>query len=96
MEEIQPFPPSLWEFYITHHWFLHKDKDGHKEAGGTGVSARDEPPRVVCFFFADSSKASRSRAHCCAREKPPQTEYKTESSLEREREGERGKKIIFF
>lgn len=62
MEDIQPFKSSLWEFYITHHWFLHKDKDGHKEPPDWRLSLR----RAAVCVFADSSKASRSCGHCCA------------------------------
>lgn len=66
MEDIQPFKSSLWEFYITHHWFLHKDKDGHKEPPDGRLSLR----RTAACVFADSSKASRSCAHCCAGRTP--------------------------
>lgn len=66
MEDIQPFKSSLWEFYITHHWFLHKDKDGHKEPPDWRLSLR----RAAVCVFADSSKASRSCGHCCARRTP--------------------------
>lgn len=66
MEDIQPFKSSLWEFYITHHWFLHKDKDDHKEPPDWRLSLR----RAAVCVFADSSKASRSCAHCCAQRTP--------------------------
>lgn len=66
MEDIQPFKSSLWEFYITHHWFLHKDKDGHKEPPDRRLSLR----RAAVCVFADSSKASRSCGHCCAGRTP--------------------------
>lgn len=66
MEDIQPFKSSLWEFYITHHWFLHKDKDGHKEPPDWRLS----PRRAAVCVFADSSKASRSCGHCCAGRTP--------------------------
>lgn len=66
MEDIQPFKSSLWEFYITHHWFLHKDKDGHKEPPDWRLS----PRRAAVCVFADSSKASRSCGHCCAPRTP--------------------------
>lgn len=69
MEDIQPFKSSLWEFYITHHWrvwFLHKDKEGHKEPLDGRLSLR----RAAACVFADSSKASRSCGHCCAQRTP--------------------------
>lgn len=79
MEDIQPFKSSLWEFYITHHWFLHKDKDGHKEPPDGRLSLR----RAAACVFADSSKASRSCAHCCAGRTPLliPDRTQTESSL---------------
>lgn len=66
MEDIQPFKSSLWEFYITHHWFLHKDKEGHKEAPDRRLSPR---------------RASRSCGHCCAARTPLLIPRQTESCL---------------